>query len=55
MHLTPWAHTSLSSSIIFLTFADEELHTLVTLVQPGLIGDRKTFMDQTGKPLMNMR
>ena len=37
------------------SFEDEELHTLVTLVQPGLIGDRKTFMDQTGKPLMNMR
>ena len=41
---------------LFTSFSpDEELHTLVTLVQPGLIGDRKTFMDQTGKPLMNMR
>ena len=41
---------------LFTPFStDEELHTLVTLVQPGLIGDKKTFMDQTGKPLMNMR
>mmetsp|Transcript_34221 Transcript_34221/g.75281 ORF Transcript_34221/g.75281 Transcript_34221/m.75281 type:complete len:1641 (+) Transcript_34221:235-5157(+) len=33
----------------------EELHTLVDLVQRGLLGERKTFMDETGKPLMHMR